>query len=69
MVSTLQKASQYAVLSLVEPSSLFRIESHIGHDKFVSEPRPTIGSPLFDCIVWPLSSLEEIFSESSYIGE
>ena len=42
----LAKAFQYAVLSLVGPSSLFRIVSHIGRDKLVSEPRPTIGAPL-----------------------
>ena len=43
--------------------------SHIGRDKLVSEPRPTIGAPLIDRIVWPLSSLEKTFLESSYIGE
>ena len=64
----LAKAFQYAVLSLVGPSSLFRIISHIGRDKLVSEPRPTIGAPLI-VRSWPLSSLEENFSESSYIGE
>ena len=32
MISTLQKRFQYAVLSLVGPSSLFRIVSHIGRD-------------------------------------
>ena len=46
MISTLQKRLQDAVLSLVGPSSLFRIVSHIGRDKLVSEPRPTIGAPL-----------------------
>ena len=52
------------------PSSLFRIVSHIGRDKLVSEPRPTLGAPLFDRVVWPLLSLEEnCFSESSYIEE
>ena len=61
MISTLQKRLQYALLSLVGLSSSFRIGSHIGRDKLVSEPRPTIGAPLFDRIVWPLSSLEETF--------
>ena len=42
----LAKAFQYVVLSLVGPSSLFRIVSHIGRDKLVPEPRPTIGAPL-----------------------
>ena len=32
MISTLQKHLQDAVLSLVGPSSLFRIVSHIGRD-------------------------------------
>ena len=59
MISTLQKRLQDALLSLVGPSSSFRIELLIGRDKLVSEPRPTIGAPLFDRIVWSLSSLEE----------
>ena len=46
MISTLQKRLQDALLSLVGPSSSFRIGSHIGCDKLVSEPRPTIGAPL-----------------------
>ena len=46
MISTSAKAFQYAVLSLGGPSSLFRIVSHIGCDKLVPEPRPTIGAPL-----------------------
>ena len=46
MISTLQKRFQDALLSLVGPSSSFRIGSHIGRDKLVSEPRPTIGAPL-----------------------
>ena len=65
----LAKAFQYAVLSLVGPSSLFRIVSHIGRDKLVSEPRPTIGAPLFDRVVWPLSSLEEKCFRSLVISE
>src|SRR3954466_11938581 len=70
MISTLQKHLQDALLSLVGPSSSFRIGSHLGRDKLVSEPRPTLGAPLIDRIVWPMSSLEEkTFSESSYIGE
>ena len=32
MISTLQKRLQYVLLSLVGPSSLFRIVSHIGRD-------------------------------------
>ena len=52
------------------PSSSFWIGPHIGRDKLVSEPRPTLGAPLIDRVVWPLLSLEEkLFSESSYIGE
>ena len=58
MISTLQKRLQDALLSLVGPLSSFRIGSHIGHDKLVSEPRPTIGAPLIDHS-WPLLSLEE----------
>src|SRR3954470_897425 len=69
MISTLQKRLQDALLSLVGPSSSFRIGSHLGHDKLVSEPRPTLGAPLIDHVVWPQLSLEENFSESSYIGE
>ena len=53
----LAKAYQYAVLSLVGPSSLFRIVSHIGRDKLVSELRPTLGAPLI-VRSWPLLSLE-----------
>ena len=30
------------------PPSPSRIGSHIGRDKLVSEPRPTIGAPLID---------------------
>ena len=69
MISTLQKRLQDALLSLVGPSSSFRIGSHLGRDKLVSEPRPTLGAPLIDRVVWPLLSLEENFSVSSYIGE
>ena len=60
---------QYAVLSLVGPSSLFRIVSHIGRDKLVSEPRPTIGAPLIDRVAWPLLSLEENYFWSLVISE
>ena len=63
MISTLQKRLQDALLSLVGPSSLFRIVSHIGRDKLVSEPRPTLGAPLI-VRSWPLSSLEENYFES-----
>ena len=57
MISTLQKHLQYALLSLVGPSSSFRIGLHIRHDKLVLEPRPTIGAPLIDRSC-PLSSIE-----------
>ena len=48
MISTLQKRLQDALLSLVGPSSSFRIGSNLGRDKLVSEPRPTLGAPLID---------------------
>ena len=51
------------------PLSLFRIVSHIGRDKLVSEPRPTLGAPLFDRVVWPLLSLEENCFRSLVISE
>ena len=38
MISTLQKCLQDVLLSLVGPSSSFRIASHLGRDKLVSEP-------------------------------
>ena len=61
---------QYAVLSLVGPSSLFRIVSHIGHDKLVSEPGSNLRSPpLIDLVVWPLLSLEENYFRSLVISE
>ena len=65
----LAKAFQYAGLSLVGPSSSFWIGSHIGRDKLVSEPRPTIGAPLIDRVVWPLLSLEENCFRSLVISE
>ena len=65
----LAKAYQYGVLSLVGPSSLFKIVSRIGHDKLVTEPRPTIGAPLIDRVVWPLSSLVENCFRSVVISE
>ena len=65
----LAKAFQYAGLSLVGPSSSFWIGSHIGCDKLVSEPRPTLGAPLFDRVVWPLLSLEENCFQSLIISE
>ena len=52
MISTLQKRLQDALLSLVGPLSSFRIGSHLGHDKLVSEPRPTIGAPLIVGHCW-----------------
>ena len=69
MISTLQKHLQDALLSLVGPSSSFRIGSHLGRDKLVSEPRPTIGAPLIDRVVWPLLSLEENYFWSLVISE
>ena len=42
------KRLRYALLSLVGFFSPLRIGPHIGHDKLVSEPRPTIGAPLID---------------------
>ena len=69
MISSLQKRLQDALLSLMGPSSSFRIGSHFGHDKLVSEPRPTIVAPLIDRIVWPLSSLEESYFWSLVILE
>ena len=61
LICTLQKRLQDVLLSLVGPSSSFRIGSHLGRDKLVSEPRPTLGAPLIDRVVWPLMSLEENF--------
>ena len=40
MISTLQKCLQYALLSLVGPSSSFRIGSHIRRDTFAPEVDP-----------------------------
>ena len=68
MISTLQKRLQDALLSLVGPSSSFRIGSHLGRDKLVSEPRPTIGAPLI-IRSWPLLSLEENYFWSLVISE
>ena len=65
----LAKACQYAVLSLVGPSSSFRIGSHIGRDKLVSEPRPTKGAPLIVRSLAVVESRRKLFSESSYIGD
>ena len=61
MISILQKRLQDALLSLMGPSSSFRIGSHLGHDKLVSEPGSDHRGPL-DC--WPLLSLEENYFES-----
>ena len=69
MISTLQKRLQDALLPLVGPSSSFRIWSHIGRDKLVSEPRPTLGGPLIDRVVWSLLSLEENCFRSLVISE
>ena len=38
MISTLQKRLQDALLSLLGPSSSFRIVSHIGRDSFAQAP-------------------------------
>ena len=51
MISTLQKRLQDALLSLVGPSSSFRIGSHLGREKLVLEPRPTLGAPFIDRVV------------------
>ena len=51
------------------PLSLFRIVSHIGRANLVSEPRPTIGAPLIDRVVWSLLSLEENWFQSLVILE
>ena len=69
MISTLQKRLQDALLSLVGPSCSFRIGSHLGRDKLVSEPRPTLGAPLIDRVVRPLLSLEENCFRSLVISE
>ena len=61
MISTLQKRLQDALLSLVGPSSSFRIGSHLGRDKLVIRALTDHRSPL-DC--WPLLSLEENYFES-----
>ena len=52
MISIFQKRLQDGLLSLVGPSSFFRIGSHIGRDKLVLEPRPTIGAPLIVGRCW-----------------
>ena len=69
MISTLQKRLQDALLSLVAPSSSFRIGPHIGRDTFVSEPRPTIGAHLIDRSLAIVESRRKLFSEYSYTGE
>ena len=69
MISTLQKCLQDALLSLVGPSSSFRIGSYLGRDKLVSEPQPTLGAPLIDRVVCPLLSLEENCFRSLVISE
>ena len=69
MISTLQKLLQYAAISLVGPSSSSLTGSHIGHDKLVSEPRPTIGSPLIDRSLAIVESSRKTILESSYIGD
>ena len=51
------------------PSSSFWIGSHIGRDKLVSEPRPTLGAPLIDRVVWPLLSPEDNCFRSLVISE
>ena len=69
MISTLQKRLQDVLLSLVGPSSSFRIGLHLGRDKLVSEPRPTLGAPLIDRVVWSLLSLEENCFQGLVISE
>ena len=66
----LAKACQYAVLSLVGPSSLFGIVSHIGRDKLVIRAIPDLGAP---CLIESLALLsleQKILSlRIIYIGE
>ena len=59
MISTLQKRSNMRVYPWWDLRVPFWIGSHIGRDKLVSEPRPTLGAPLIDHVVWPLLSLEK----------
>ena len=47
MISTLQKRLQDALLSLVGPSSSFRIGSHLGRDKNIAYDQKIMKS--FDC--------------------
>ena len=51
MISTLQKRLQYALLSLVGPSSSFRIESHIGRD-ISADRAPALVANLFTSSIW-----------------
>ena len=58
MISILLSARN-AVVPQSRKCHVIGIESHLGPDKLVSDPRPTIGAPLIDRVVWPLLSLEE----------
>src|SRR3954465_6329126 len=69
MISTLQKRLQDALLSLVGPSSSIRIGSHLGRDKLVSEPRPTLGAPLIDRVVLAVVESRTNFFQSLVISE
>ena len=44
------------------------IESHLGPDKLVSEPRPTIGAPLIDRSLVVVESSKNYFGVSLYRG-
>ena len=68
MISTLQKRFNMRFYPWWD-LRVFRIVSHIGRDKLVSEPRPTLGAPLIDRVVWPLLSLEENCFQSLVISE
>ena len=43
------------------PSSLFRIELHLGRYKLVSKPRPTIEAPLIDRSLAVVESSRKLF--------
>ena len=52
MISTLQKRLQDALLSLVGPSSSFRIGSHLGRDKMTSPIPPHPPTPEVYALTW-----------------
>ena len=69
MISTLQKRLNMRVYPWWDLRVPFWIGSHIGRYKLVLEPRPTLGAPLIDRVVWPLSSIEENYFRSLVISE